>query len=185
MRVPGRFAIVAALLGVGGLSGLAAAPVLAAPSLSVSFFTQGGATAMWTSGHTGIQLFVPNPSSYAIVVFHHFSSAPAPEAPSFTTDTYASGSPRWYIQFAAVSPAPSGGYLFGYPAQYPNWEVVNCATGDGVYASYGLALAALETGCSDPSPTVTGVYIVADSSQGTPATDTLTSVQYGGTYVTK
>ncbi|MHB1941395.1 MAG: hypothetical protein ACYCS9_11335 [Candidatus Dormibacteria bacterium] len=180
MRVPRRFAIVGAALGLGGLSAFAAAPVLAAPSLSVSFYAHGGATAKWVAPHSAIQLTVPNSSSYAIIVFHHFSPTASMTAPSFTTDTYGSGSPRWYIQFAG------GGYLFGFPSQYPYWNVEGCSDVSGGYPfSYTTALTALQNSTSNCGGNVTGVYIVADSSQPTPAVDTLTNIQYGGIPVTK
>lgn len=172
MRILSRFAIVASALGVGCLGALTATPALASPTPTISFYTQGGSTAQWLPQHSAIQLTVPNDSSYAIVVFHHVSSAlpPSSDAPSFTAPAYNSGSPRWYIQLSG------GSYLFGYPGDA--WNVDNCpGVNDGTTFTYAGALLALGTACTS---SVSAVYIVADSSQTVPATDVISAIQYNG-----
>ena len=101
--------------------------------------------------------------------------------PSFTTDNYAAGSPRWVIALA------NGRYLFGYPAQLGaganasftgnQWE----ANGVNVYETYAKALA----DANDPlgNVAVTDAYIVQDADQAAGTVDTLTNVQYGGAVV--
>ncbi len=168
-----HFLILAAAM--GGVAGFAAGPVAAAPTMNVSFYTQGASTAQWLPNHSAIQVTVPNSSSYGIIVVHHFPSILPTTEPSFTTDTYSSGSPRWYIQLS------NGSYLFGYPSQYSDyWNVEGCGAIDaGTGYTYADALAALSTAeCYGSGVTVTGVYIVSDSSQGYPATNDISAIQY-------
>ncbi len=98
------------------------------------------------------------------------AAAPGIE-PSFTTDNYAAGSPRWVIELS------NGKSLWGYP---PNahlngtgfgWTVDNGNT----YTSYAAAVSAAGAGA-----TVTSAFIVADGDQAAGTHDTLTNVQYGG-----
>lgn len=178
MRLSGRWAAVGIATGVLSLGVLAATPALASPPPTISFYTQGASTAQWLPNHSAIQLTVPNASSYAIVVFHHVSSTLPEEAPSFVASTYASGSPRWYIQLS------DGPYLFGYPTDPATWNVDGCPNwNSGTPLSYEEAIAALGT-CGAPTGSVFAVYIVADSSQlsltTTSATDVLSLIQYNG-----
>jgi hypothetical protein len=103
--------------------------------------------------------------------------------PSFTTDNYAAGSPRWVVALS------DGYYLFGYPAQLGTgatadftgnqWQVNGPSTTacGASYTTYAKALA-----CSDPAgvATVKQAYIVADGDQAAKTVDMLTSVQYNG-----
>jgi hypothetical protein len=121
-------------------------------------------------------------STYAQVTLNSVPKAAPVSAPSFTTDNYAAGSPRWVINFS------NGCYLFGYPAQVgggatatftgAQWEVNGtCASSHGEYETYAQAL-------NDVSPansaTVTSAYIVADGDQTAGTTDTITAIQYNG-----
>jgi hypothetical protein len=103
--------------------------------------------------------------------------------PSFTTDNYAAGSPRWVVTLS------DGYYLFGYPVQLGTgaaadftgnqWQVNGPSTTacGASYTTYAKALA-----CADPSGagTVKQAYIVADGDQKAGVVDTLTNVQYNG-----
>lgn len=144
---------------------------------TLSFYVQGGATAQWLPNHSAIQLTLPNSSSYAVVEFHKVSSVLPTVAPNFATTQYGSGSPRWYIQLS------SGAYLFGYPSPASYWAVEACSSVSANSSfTYAEAVAAITgTNCAG---TVTAVYIVADSSQGVPATDVLSSIQYNSYYYT-
>jgi hypothetical protein len=186
----GLSALAAAGLGVAGI-GLAAGTALAAPApapahtLPAVVSASGmGASATW-AGNDTVKLTVGTPSS---TTYAQVQLKPAPKnapaaPPSFTTTSYAMGSPRWVMTFS------DGCYIFGYPAQLgagatatftgPQWSVQgnsNCHPG-GADVTYATAL-------NDVSPagsaTVTGAYIVADGDQAAGTTDTLTAIQYGG-----
>jgi hypothetical protein len=190
----GLSALVAAGLGVAGLS-LAAGAAAAAPApahtstLPAVVSASGtGASAVW-AGHDTVKLTVGTPST---TTFAQIMLKPAPKnapatPPSFTTDNYTAGSPRWVITFS------DGCYIFGYPAQIGGnattsfngnqWSVQgnsNCHPG-GADVSYATAL-------NDVSPagsaTVTGAYIVADGDQLPGTTDTVSALQYGGEQLT-
>ncbi|MCL2581561.1 MAG: hypothetical protein FWE35_03805 [Streptosporangiales bacterium] len=99
--------------------------------------------------------------------------------PSFTTDNYSAGSPRWVIELA------NGNWIDGYPTQLNNGSANDAFTGNqwavgnsGTYESYQAAL----TGANDAlgNVQVTDAYIVADGDQIAGTTDTLTNVQYNG-----
>jgi hypothetical protein len=99
--------------------------------------------------------------------------------PSFTTDNYGAGSPRWVIELA------NGNWIDGYPTQLNNGSANDTFTGSqwavgnsGTYESYQAAL----TGANDAlgNVQVTDAYIVADGDQIAGTTDTLTNVQYNG-----
>lgn len=170
MRISGTWAVLGTAIGVFALGALAASPALASPTPNISFYTQGASTASWLPNHSAVQLTVPDKSSYAIVVFHHVSSAIPTTAPSFTAPQYASGSPRWYIQLS------TGPYLFGYPGD--DWNVNECAgVNNGTNYTYTQAIAALSN-CDSADASVSAVYIVADSSQPVPATDVISAIQY-------
>jgi hypothetical protein len=100
------------------------------------------------------------------------TAVPAPPGPSFVTNNYSAGSPRWVIELA------NGHSLWGYP---PNaglngsdfaWAVDNGNT----YTSYASAYAAAD----GSSTTVTDAFIVADGDQTAGTSDDLSSVQYDG-----
>jgi hypothetical protein len=179
-------ALAIAGLGAAGI-GLAAGPALAAPAHTLPAVVSAsgtGASAVW-AGNDTVKLTVGTP---ATSTFAQIMLKPAPKnapatPPSFTTDNYAAGSPRWVITFS------DGCYIFGYPANMgagatatftgPQWSVQgnsNCHPG-GADVTYATAL-------NDVSPagsaTVTGAYIVADGDQAAGTTDTVSQLQYGG-----
>lgn len=157
------------------------------PTVSVSFAHSGpGSAAGWGTGDTSIVLTVPSSASdagaYAVAILNNVGTSLPAAAPSFVTNFYDSGTPRWYIQLGTSGTNP---YLFGYPSQYGNqWEVAGCTgTGNGTYSTYGLAVAAI-AGCSNYVSNVTSVNIVADTSATNAYTANLTDVQYNGQSIT-
>ena len=168
----GGILVPAALAGTAGVA--SAAPVHTLPAtLSAS---GAGAHASW-NGTDSVKLTVGSPSgsTFAEVKLADPPALAPATAPTFTTDTYAAGSPRWVIEFS------SGCDLFGYPSQFgsttANWQVngaTGCGTTVGQYTTYTLAVAAAG------STHVTGAYIVADGDQTAGTTDTITAIQYGG-----
>jgi hypothetical protein len=113
----------------------------------------------------------PSTSDYANIVFKRVSSALPMQEPTFTTDNYNAGSPRWYIQFG------QGDYLFGYPSNSNlngsdfAWSVNSCPGVDpNTYVSYSTAV----TEASACGTTVTGLFVVADGISPAPPTPSRT-----------
>ncbi|MGH7687145.1 MAG: hypothetical protein ACREN2_10065 [Candidatus Dormibacteria bacterium] len=176
------------ITGVAGAAVVIAGVTLADPagasrsSVSVSFASDTTSSAGWCGhGHSAICLTIgsgPSSSVFAAVVLHHISSSLPSTSPTFTTDNYNSGSPRWYI------PLTGGAYLFGYPSN-PHlngndfaWSVNNCPpVNSNTYMGYSDAVAAVNSSCPG---SVTGAEIIADGDQAAGTTDTITGLQYGG-----
>lgn len=177
--------IASAALAAGGFAAAAGPASAATAPLHVTLSASSdGASAAWDAhGNPVLTPGTVTSSTFAQVKVSLTSSARPASAPSFTTDNYGAGSPRWYIQLS------NSYYLFGYPAQLytpaddmttgPNWQVNGpAATACGSsYVTYAKALT-----CADPSgtSTVTQAVIVADGDQAAGTHDTLTNVQYGG-----
>jgi hypothetical protein len=169
------------LVAAGGLLALAG-PAGAATSLSVTLSASGtGASAVWNSaGNPVLTVGTPSATTYAQIQLNNPPSAAPSDAPTFTTNNYNAGSPRWDIQFA------DGDYLFGYPTAYVttnNWEVMPATSGachtltDGSgYTTYTAAVAFIQNaGCGG---SVTSVVIVADGDQAAGTSDTITGISY-------
>jgi hypothetical protein len=179
---------VGARLAVGGIlipaavavtAGVAsAAPVHTLPATLSASGT--GAHASW-NGPDSVKLTVGSETAttFAEVKLVNPPAVAPVTAPTFTTDNYAAGSPRWVLEFS------SGCDLFGYPtgnSTFPTGDLntwsVNGATGCGhtlaPYTTYALALAAAG------STHVTSAYIVADGDQAPGTTDTISDIMYGG-----
>lgn len=113
------------------------------------------------------------------------ATAPA-KAPSFTTDKYAAGSPRWDVLLA------NGNYLFGFPVQLgggatadfsgAQWNAIggngSSLDSHGAYETYSQALT--DAGDILGNVKVTDAFIVEDADQPANTVDTLTNVQYDG-----
>ena len=113
-----------------------------------------------------------NPA-YAKVAFSKVAGSVVPQSePKFTTDNYASGSPRMVIDLN------NGHSLWGYPSNSglngPDmaWAVDNGNTYTSYQTAYTKALA-YET-------TVKDAYIVEDADQVPGTSDTLSNIQFGG-----
>jgi hypothetical protein len=172
------------IVAASGLIALAGAAG-AATSLSVTLSASGtGASAAWDSaGDPVLTVGTPSDTTYAQIQLNSPPSAAPTDAPTFVTNNYAAGSPRWYIQFA------DGDYLFGYPSNAHlanSWEVMPATsagachtlpTGTPQYTTYLNALAIIQNnGCGGA---VTSVDIVADGDQAAGTSDTITSINYG------
>jgi hypothetical protein len=169
------------LVAAGGLLALAG-PAGAATSLSVTLSASGtGASAVWNSAGDPVLTVGSSAGTYAQIQLNSPPSAAPADAPTFATNNYKAGSPRWDIQFA------DGDYLFGYPSAAGlgtnNWEVMPAATGtchtltdSSAYTTYTNALAFIQNaGCGG---NVTGVTIVADGDQAAGTSDTITGISY-------
>ncbi len=174
---------VAAVAVAGALAASIPAASAATPPLPVTLSADGNGSAVFNE-HGVPLLNRGSTGTYAqlAVNLKALGQNLAPKTPpSFTTDNYAAGSPRWVIALA------NGRYLFGYPAQLGaganasftgnQWE----ANGVNVYETYARALA----DANDPlgNVLVTDAYIVQDADQAAGTVDTLTNVQYGGATV--
>lgn len=174
----------AAIAAGAGAAGIPAASADTTP-LPVTLSADGNGTAVWSNGD--IALTPGSTGTYAQMAVNLSALgdhvAPA-TAPSFTTDKFAGGTPRWVIELA------NGNYLFGYPqAEVPGgaadfsgaqWqEISGSGTYDngGAYETYQTALK--DAGDILGNVTVADAYIVADAGQSG-VTSTLTSVKYDG-----
>lgn len=111
--------------------------------------------------------------AYAKMTVNGISGIATPAAePSFTTDNYNSGSPRWVVDLN------NGHSLWGYPANSGlngsdmAWAVDNGNT----YTSYSTAFSSANAGTT----TVKDAYIVEDADQSSGTTDTLSAIQFNG-----
>jgi hypothetical protein len=101
--------------------------------------TDDGAFADWSGVHGSSSITLTTgsdyPGTYAQFTIHDRNDLAVSDLdePSFTTDTYSGGAPRYEIDFS------DGNYAFGYPAQAnfgtTSWELVDCSSG---CASQGL-----------------------------------------------
>ena len=174
-----------ALVALGGFfapAAMAAPPPAHGGPLTGTLSHSGtGSAAVW-DGPNAVKLTVGSTSgTYAELAVNNPPAMAPTTAPSFTTDNYAAGSPRWVIEFS------SGCDVFGYPAQLGGstntsftgnqWSVngtSGCGTTTSLYVTYAAAVAAAG------STHVTGAFIVADGDQSPGTTDTITDISYGG-----
>jgi hypothetical protein len=179
--------LVAAGVALGLASGtlLYAGTADAAATLSVTLSAYGtGASAVWnSSGDPVLTVGSPSSSTYAEMSINDVPTAAPSTAPSFDTNNYTGGSPRWEITFA------DGDSLYGYPSQSglgsSNWEVIPASSGACAdqthtpqYDTYANSLAFIQNaGCAG---NVTGAAIVADGDQTAGTSDTITNVSYDG-----
>jgi hypothetical protein len=130
---------------------------------------QDGGTAAWNPTG-GLNLTIPAnpaPDAAAIIDVTGQSSALPSTEPTFTTNNYAAGSPRWYIQLT------NGKFLFGYPTNAGltpgSWSENN----GNSYVPWSKVLT------DEAGQSVTGVSIIMDGDQ--PATtNTISHIQYDG-----
>ena len=179
-------AAAAAVIPLGGGLALASATGAGAVTtpLQVTLSADGNGTAVF-SGSGNPVLTLGSTGTYAQMAVDHVPAAEPANAPTFATDNYASGSPRWVVELS------NSYYLFGYPGQLyspadnmatgANWSVNGPATptcsGYAQYMTYAKALS-----CADPAgiASVVSAYIVEDADQAAGTADTLTGVQYNG-----
>ncbi len=154
-----------------------AGSAIAAPAQNLSFAASNdGASASWTHGPgSPIQLTMGTTAgSYAMVTLHHVSSGAVSSltAPSFVTDNYAAGSPRYYLTLS------DGHSLWGYPVNLSgetlSWAIDN-ANSYSTWSQVQLA---------EGAATVTGAYVIADADQAPGTVDTIDDLTFGGTTYT-
>lgn len=177
-RIPAWAAAIA--LGAAIIATGTASAATVVPQLRVTLSAAQGGAASWdASGNPVLTVSAAALASggYAQVTVPGAAGQVAPAMPpSFTTDNYGPGDPRWVLELA------NGNWLTGYPAQLGGtandaftgnqWSVNNGNT----YETYAKALA----GANDilGNVAVTSAYIV-DDGYGNPNPDTLRIVQYG------
>jgi hypothetical protein len=162
-----------------------AVPVIAALMLAVSASagspqsvtfgsSNDGASAGWSDGKgSPIDLTLGSGAgSFALVRLHHANGLTVRElsAPSFTTDNYGAGSPRYYIALS------DGNSLWGYPPQSGlngtdmAWAINNGNT----YMSWS----AVQT--AEGSASVKDAYVIADADQSPGTMDQIDNLTFGG-----
>jgi hypothetical protein len=159
-----------ALLAVA--SSAAAAGPNTAQNLSFSA-SPDGASANWSAGKgSPIDLTLGKTlGSYTVITLHHLAATPVGSLsePTFSTDNYSAGSPRFYITLS------NGDTLWGYP---PNaglngsdfaWTINNGNT----YQSWN------EIQAAEGIATVTGAYVIADADQAPGTVDVVTGLSFG------
>ena len=146
----------------------------ASPSPNLSFgASNDGASAGWSHGKgSAIDLTLGSSGgSFAEITMHHVDGIAVGDlaAPSFTTDNYNAGSPRYFITLS------DGNTLWGYPAASGlngsdmAWAINNGNTylsWDGVQASEGDAI-------------VTGAFVIADADQAAGTVDEISGLTFG------
>jgi len=171
----------AALAVTGGAIALAG-PASAATSLTMTLSSSGtGASAAINSaGDLVLTVGSPSTTTFAEGTVDSVPAAAPTTAPSFTTNNYGSGSPRWFIKFAG------GDSLYGYPSNAglgtSNWQIIPagttaCSGTASAFEAYATALAAIPTGCGG---NVSAAGIIADGGQTAGTVDTITDVSYSG-----
>lgn len=161
-----------ALITGGGTAHAAGTP------LQVTLGTQvqgDGSSATWSgTGDPVLTVGTGTSTTGAYITLNNIGIDVPSTEPTFTTDNYAAGSPRWVIQLS------NGHSLWGYP---PNsnlngsdfaWAVDNGST----YTSYSDAVTAAEGGST--GVTVKLAQIIADGDQAPGTADTITNVSYDG-----
>jgi len=160
-------AVMAMLFAVGASAG---------PSPNLSFgASNDGASAGWSQGKgSAIDLTLGSSGgSFAEITLHHVGGVVGDlAAPSFSTDNYNAGSPRYFITL------DDGHSLWGYPANSGlnggdmAWAIDNGNT----YLSWAGVQASSEAGAA-----VTGAYVIADADQAPGTVDEITGLTFGGT----
>ena len=157
------------VVGAGGVSS-------AAPAMNLSFGASGvGASGGWTAGvgsPIDLTLGSPSDSTFALITLHHVAPdtvATMPE-PSFATNAYNSGSPRWYVTLS------NGDTLWGYPPQMSGGSYFLWAIDNGNSYVPWTTIRADETASG---ATVTGAWIIADGDQVAGTTNVITGLTFG------
>lgn len=169
----GTLAVAVAALAASALAMTASA----SPGPSVSFGSSNdGASAGWSSGKgSAIDLTLgTSAGSFAEITLHHLAATAVNQlsAPSFATDNYNAGSPRYFITLS------DGNTLWGYPQQSGlngssfAWAIDNGNT----YMSWSDVQQSTEG-----TATVTGAFVIADADQSAGTTDSITGLTFGGT----
>src|ERR1700735_3669672 len=164
-------ASLAVLFGATTIAGVGAANA-PTPPLSVTLSADGNGTAVFNASSAPV-LTVGSTATYPQMAVNLSAGSLAPTTtPTFDTNNYAEGPPRWVIELA------NGNFV-----DCCGNEVIGgtgpCAVGNsGTYEPYATAL----SGAGDPlgNVQVTNAFIVKDTGQVVGTSDTLTNVQYNG-----
>jgi ricin-type beta-trefoil lectin protein len=137
------------------------------------------ASAFWSVGYPGGLVFAlgsQSSSIYAEMDINDPPSAVPTSEPTFTTDNYTAGSPRWVIELN------NGKSLVGYPAKSGlNGTDMAWGVGNGApYTDYQTAY----TNAGASSTTVKDAFIIADGDQPASTQDTLTDITYDSQTIT-
>jgi hypothetical protein len=142
--------------------------------------TDDGASAGWSGNVPGssIDLTVGSdaPNTFAQFTLHNFEGiaiGDLPAEPTFTTDTFSGGSPRYEIDL------DNGDYLFGYPSNAPfgrSWDV-NCGH-VGCVPMAQVPWGDVQT--AEGTAKVTDVLVEADGGQSDGTTDVITDFNFDG-----
>lgn len=169
-----KWALALAVPAIAALTLAVSASATPPPKLSFDASSD-GASAGWSRGnHSPIELTLgSSDGSFAEITVNRIEGTALSglSEPMFTTDNYASGSPRYYITLS------SGDSLWGYPSNSGlngtdmAWAVNNGST----YESWSAAQQ------SQGDATVTGAFIIADADQSAGTTDTITGLTFGDT----
>jgi putative Ig domain-containing protein/ricin-type beta-trefoil lectin protein len=173
-------AIVAAGAGAISVPVASAATITPAP-LQATFGTQvpgdGSAAGFNSSGQIDLTLGSPSSATGAYATITPTSNAVTPSTPepTFTTDNYAAGSPRWVIKLS------NGASLWGYPpnAGLNGSDFAWVANNGNTYTTWANALASAGV-TANTSVTATSIQIVADGDQAPSTVDHITNVSYNG-----
>ena len=161
-----------AVTGLAGGGVALASGAGAASSLTVSLrSTSDGAVAAWSGSTLNLTLGSQSSSTFAEMDVNGVAGQAVPTGqPTFTSDNYTSGSPRWVIDLN------NGKSLVGYPAKSglnaadEAWAVGN----SGTYTDYKTAY----TTAGAASTKVKDAFIVADGDQAAGTTDKVTGIAY-------
>ena len=168
----------AAVAVTGGAMALAG-PAGAASSLSLTLSSSPDASATLNAAGDLLLKVGSSGSTFAQASIDSVPTAAPGTAPTFVTDNYSSGSPRWVISFSG------GDGLIGYPTNAGlganNWQATGPATGDcavtsSSFTTYSAALGNIPSSCR----TVSSAAIKADAGQASGTTDTITNISYAG-----
>ncbi|HEY1705660.1 MAG TPA: putative Ig domain-containing protein [Trebonia sp.] len=193
VRIATRGGVIASAAAIAALGAAILAPgtAKAAPAesnpleVTLSQSSDGAQAAFNAQGDITLKTGTNSSSTYAQAEVTDISDAAAPTTPpSFTTDNYTAGSPRWVLELA------NGNRVYGYPSQLgsgatddftgPQWEAAGTGVTDthGEYETYQQALS--DAGDANESVIVTHADLVADGDQAAGTVDTLTGVTYSG-----
>ena len=178
-RIKKALAAGGAALAVTGGAITLAGPANAASTLTLTLSSSPDASASINAAGDLLLKVGSGSSTFAEATVASVPTAAPTTAPTFATDNYSSGSPRWFINFSG------GDGLRGYPSNAglgaDNWQVTSPATGDchvaSSFVTYTAALASIPSGCAG---NVTAAGIIADGGQASGTTDTITNINYAG-----
>jgi hypothetical protein len=132
-----------------------------------------GASAHWSEGvGSPIDLSIgTTPGSWAVITLQHLSAiaVSALSEPTFSTDNYNAGSPRYYLTLS------DGNSLWGYPSNAGlNGSDFAWAINNG--NSY-LPWSTVQT--DEANATVTAAWVIMDADQAPGTTDVITNLTFG------